>query len=215
MKSLILKDLYNIGHNVRSLLISFAIMAVAFIPTSNLAGFIVMCAVVCSMWISTTFAFDDYSKWTRYAMIMPVSRKDLVVGKFIVLAIFSVIGSGLGFVVSFIATLAIGKITFDPAEILELLLVSIAALAISLIIGSISIPLMFKFGAEKARLLLMVSILIPMIICFGIYRLFGLYFEGLSDQLVITLLCCSPIFALIWCYVMYQISYRIFVKKEL
>lgn len=214
MKSLILKDLYNIGHNMKSLVLSFAIMAVAFIPTSNLAGFIVMCAVVCGMWISTTFAFDDYSKWTRYAMIMPVSRKDLVVGKFIVLAIFSVIGSGLGFVVSFIATLAIGKITFDPAEILELLLVSMAALAISLMIGGMSIPLMFKFGAEKARMLLMVSMLIPVAVCFGIYQFLGLYFGGVPEQLVIILVCCSPILALIWCYVMYQISYRIFSKKE-
>lgn len=29
------------------------------------------------------------------------------------------------------------------------------------------------------------------------------------------LLCCSPLLALAWCYVMYQISYRIFVKQEL
>lgn len=215
MKSLILKDLYNIGHNVKALLLSFTIMAVAFIPTSNLEGFIVMCAVVCSMWISTTFAFDDYSKWTRYAMIMPVSRKDLVVGKFIVLAIFSVSGNLFGLTVSSIAALAMSKITFELTSIAELLLGSVAALAISLMIGGMSIPLMFKFGTEKARMLLVVLMLIPVAVGFGIYRLFGLYFGDLSDHLVIILVCCSPIIALIWCYVMYQISYRIFSKKEL
>lgn len=215
MKSLILKDLYNIGHNVKALLLSFTIMAVAFISTSNLEGFIVMCAVVCSMWISTTFAFDDYSKWTRYAMIMPLSRKDLVVGKFIVLAIFSVSGNLFGLAVSSIAALAMGHITSGLTGIAELLLGSMAALAISLMIGGMSIPLMFKFGAEKARLLLVVSMLIPVAVGFGIYRLFGLYFGELSEQLVIILVCCSPIIALIWCYVMYQISYRIFTKKEL
>lgn len=215
MKSLILKDLYNVGHNMKSLVLSFAIMAVAFIPTSNLVGFIVMCAVVCGMWISTTFAFDDYSKWTRYAMIMPVSRKDLVVGKFIVLVIFCAGGNLFGLAISSIAALAMGNITFGLTGIAELLLGSMAALDISLMIGGMSIPLMFKFGAEKARMLLMVSMLIPVAVCFGAYRLFGLYLGGLSDQLVIILVCCSPIFALIWCYVMYQISYRIFVKKEL
>lgn len=215
MKSLILKDLYNIGHNMKSLVISFTFMAVFFISTSNLEGFTVMCAVLCSMWISTTFAFDDYSKWARYAMIMPVSRKDLVAGKFIVLAIFCASGSLFGLVVSSIAALAMSKITLDPAGIFELLLVSMAALAASLVIGSISIPLMFKFGAEKARLFLIASILIPVAVCFGIYRLFGLHFGGLSEQLVIILVCCSPILALLWCYVMYQISYRIFSKKEL
>ena len=215
MKSLILKDLYNIGHNMKSMVLSFVIMAVAFIPTSNLAGFIVMCAVVCSMWISTTFAFDDYSKWTRYALIMPVSRKDLVVGKFIVLAIFCAGGNLFGLAVSSIAALAMGHITPGLTGIAELLLGSMAALAISLMIGGMSIPLMFKFGAEKARMLLVVSMLIPVAVGFGIYRLFGLYFGDLSDQLVIILVCGSPILALTWCYVMYQISYRIFSKKEL
>ena len=215
MKSLILKDLYNIGHNMKSLLISFVIMAVAFIPTSNLVGLIVMCAVVCSMWISTTFAFDDYSKWTRYAMIMPVSRKELVIGKFIVLAIFCAGGNLFGLVVSSIAALAMGNITSGLTGMAELLLGSTAALAISLIIGGMSIPLMFKFGSEKARMLLVVSMLIPVAIGFGTYRLFGLYFGELSEQLVIILICCSPVFALLWCYVMYQISYRIFSKKEL
>ena len=39
--------------------------------------------------------------------------------------------------------------------------------------------------------------------------------EELTDQLVFILLCCSPLLALAWCYVMYQISYRIFAKQEL
>ena len=38
---------------------------------------------------------------------------------------------------------------------------------------------------------------------------------ALTDQIVFILLCCSPLLALAWCYVMYQISYRIFVKQEL
>lgn len=215
MKSLILKDLFNIGHNAKSMLFILVVFAVALIPFSGVEGYIFVCAILCSMMIVTTFSFDDNSKWTRYAMIMPVSKKELVVGKFVVLAIFCAVGSLFGLVIGSIGGFAMRKITFDFAGIGELLFLALAAWAISLIFGSMSIPLVFKFGAEKGRVLLLVSFLIPAGICFGIYQLLAMLGVELTDQLVFILLCCSPILALAWCYVMYQISYRIFSRQEL
>lgn len=78
-----------------------------------------------------------------------------------------------------------------------------------------SIPLVFKFGAEKGRVLLLISFLFPAALCFGIYQLFIILGIELTEHFMFALLCCSPIIALIWCYVMYQISYKIFTKQEL
>lgn len=151
MRSLILKDLYNIGHNAKSMLFMLGVLAVVLIPTSGASAYIIVSAILCSMMIVTTFTFDDNSSWLRYAMIMPVSKKDIVVGKYIMLVIFCVIGSLFGLVVSLIAGLAMRKITFNLAGIVELLLLTLVALVISLISGSMSIPLVFKFGAERAQ----------------------------------------------------------------
>lgn len=148
-------------------------------------------------------------------MIMPVSKKDIVVGKYIMLVIFCVIGSLFGLVVSLIAGLAMRKITFNLAGIVELLLLTLVALVISLISGSMSIPLVFKFGAERARVLLVISILVPLAICFGIYQVFVLLGIELTDQLVLIILYGSPIIALFWCYVMYRICCQIFKKQDL
>ncbi|MDE7272514.1 MAG: ABC-2 transporter permease, partial [Lachnospiraceae bacterium] len=188
--------------------------AVALIPTSGVAGYIFVCAILCSMMIATTFSFDDNSKWTRYAMIMPVSKKDLVAGKFIVLAIFCLAGSLFGLVVGSIGGLTIKSISFDLIGIGELLLLALTAWVVSIIFGSMSIPLVFKFGAEKGRVLLLISFLFPAALCFGIYQLFVILDIELTEHFMFALLCCSPIIALIWCYVMYQISYRIFSKQE-
>ena len=95
------------------------------------------------------------------------------------------------------------------------LFLTLAATVISLIFGSMSIPLVFKFGAEKGRVLLLVSFLIPAAICFGAYKLLAMLGVELTDQTVFILLCCSPLIALVWGYGMYQISYRIFLKQEL
>lgn len=215
MKSLVLKDLFNIGHNAKSMLFILVAFAAAFIPFSGVEGYIFECAILCSMMIVTTFSFDDNSKWTRYAMIMPVSKKELVGRKFIVLAIFCAVGSLFGLVVGSIGGLITNKITLDLVGIGELLFLDLISWVIALIFGSMSIPLVFKFGAERGRVLLVVSFLIPAGICFGIYQLLTTLGIELTDQLVFILLCCSPLLALAWCYVMYQISYRIFAKQEL
>ena len=215
MKSLVLKDLFNIGHNAKSMLFILVVFAAALIPFSGVEGYIFVCAILCSMMIVTTFSFDDNSKWTRYAMIMPVSKKELVVGKFIVLAIFCAVGSLFGLVVGSIGGLITNKITFDLVGIGELLFLALISWVIALIFGSMSIPLVFKFGAERGRVLLLVSFLNPAGICFGIYQLLATLGVELTDQLVFILLCCSPLVALVWCNVMYQISYRIFARQEL
>lgn len=212
MKGLIMKDLYNISHNSKSMLFVLVVFAVAFIPTSGLEGYNIACAFLFGSMIVTTFSFDNFSNWAQYAMIMPVSRKELVAGKYAVLGIFCVIGSLFGLIISSIGRLVIG---FGHAEIAELLLVALAALVISLISGGMSIPLVFKFGAEKARMLLVASVFIPAAVCLVIYRLLVMLGIKMTEKLVVILLCCSPMIALIWCYAMYRISYRIFEKQEL
>lgn len=113
MKSLILKDLYNIGHNTKSMLFIMVVFAAVFIPSSGVEGYVCVCAILCSMMIVTTFSFDDASKWNQYAMIMPVSRKELVAGKFIVLAIFCAVGSLFGMVMGLAGGLILKKVSLD------------------------------------------------------------------------------------------------------
>lgn len=99
MKSLILKDFYNISHNAKSMFLILLVFAVAFLPTSGVQGYIFTCAILCSMMIVTTFSFDEHSNWPLYAMVMPVSKKDIVAGKYFVLFAFSLIGIIFGLVV--------------------------------------------------------------------------------------------------------------------
>lgn len=110
MKSLILKDLYNIGHNIKSMLFIFIVFSFVFIPKSNVQGYISVCAVLCSMMIVTTFSFDENSNWVRYAMITPVSKKGLVASKFIVLFIFSAIGAAFALMIGSIGGILTSKI---------------------------------------------------------------------------------------------------------
>lgn len=213
MKSLVLKDLYNIGHNTKSMFFMLLVFAFIFIPFNGPEAYIVTSGILCSMMIITTFSFDEKSKWMKYAMVTPVSKKDLVASKFIVLMIFSAIGVVSGVVIGFVGGIIVHKIDYD--NIFSLPFVALISLIIVEILGSISIPLLFKFGAEKARMLSLISFIIPVVICFGFYSL--LIFLGFSftNNFIFILMCCSPLIGLFWNLIMYKISYAILSKKEL
>ena len=100
MKSLLLKDLYNIGHNVKSMLVVLIFLAFAIVPTSGPIPYMVMCAVLCSMMIVTTFTFDDACGWTSYALVLPVGRSRLVLAKYAALAVFCTAGILFGLAAS-------------------------------------------------------------------------------------------------------------------
>lgn len=215
MKSLILKDLYNIGHNAKSMLMILLVFAVGLIMTSGVESYIISCGILCSMMIVTTFTFDDNSKWSKYALVMPVQRKDIVAAKFIVLIIFCAVGVFVGLVFGMAGGLAMHKLVLDMENIMTLLFMGLAGMVVSVIFGSMSIPLVYKFGAEKGRMLLLISFIIPAAICFIIYEILTAVGVAITDQLVFIILCCSPFIALVWSYIMYRISYGIFRKQEI
>ena len=101
-----------------------------------------------------------------------------------------------------------------PADILPLGLTAIASLAVSTICGGMSIPLTFRFGPEKGRLLVLVSFFVPSIICYIVYRLLLILGIVLTDELIVLFLYCSPLLALVWNFAMYRISCAILSKKE-
>lgn len=216
MKSLALKDLYNIGHNAKSMLFILLVLAFIMIPFGGVEAYVIMSGILCSMMIITTFSFDDNSKWMKYAMVMPVTKRDMVAGKFVVLLIFSAIGAVAGLAIGAAGGAIAHKVDFrNLSSVLTLLLNGVMSLVIAEIFGSLSIPLLFRFGAEKARMLMLVSCLVPTAIGFAIYKTVTLCGFSFTDYSIFILICASPLIALVWNLAMYKISYAIFAKKEL
>lgn len=85
-----------------------------------------------------------------------------------------------------------------------------SAFLIAISAGALSIPLVFKFGAEKGRILLIVSFAVPVGVCFGVYKLLEFSGIAVTDGLIL----CTPILVFIWCFIMYRISCSVFEKQE-
>lgn len=214
MKSLILKDLYNIGHNAKSMLLILLVFAIGLIRASGVESYIISSGVLCSMMIVTTFTFDDHCKWSKYALVMPICKKDIVKAKFIVLIIFCIAGICVGTVFGVAGGMAMHKMALSMEGIVTMFFMGFVGLIVSVIFGSMSIPLVFKYGAEKGRMLLLISFAVPLGICFMVYEILMMLGVKITDQLIFIILCASPLIAAIWIYTMYRISCRIFYKQE-
>ena len=139
MKSVVLKDLYNMRGNGKSVLISFLILAVAMASTG--VGVLYSGAILCSSLIVSTFAYDDRCDWAKYAVVMPISRNELVAGKYAMLTLLVVGGMAVSFLASLVSNAITGQIPLNQSGLQELLISTLAALVFALVYGSIASPL--------------------------------------------------------------------------
>lgn len=212
MKALLLKDLYNLWHQKNSILWVFAIFTVFFLYFSGFAGYLLVCTVLFSQMISTTFNLDHQSNWTAYALTMPITRRQLAVSKFLVLLLLCGIGLGM----SLILGVAFCTVTHDFGELktpLRFLGAVAAALFFSLSSGSVTIALFFRFGIEKARMLKLFGFLLPagalVIVILFLQKCFFV-----SDHTISLLLLFSPLLALLLMAGMLAYSEAVLRKKE-
>ena len=77
MKSLVLKDLFNIGHNAKSMLFILVVFAVALIPFSGVEGYIFVCAILCSIQYRISAMVTGNTLLKKNALIASL----LVIGK--------------------------------------------------------------------------------------------------------------------------------------
>ena len=172
MKGLLVKDFSYILKDMKT----YALMLVFYVfifSISNsggengagvLSGMIIMLLFIISM---NTFSYDDYNNWNRYALTMPVSRNDLVLSKYV----FSLLSFVVGLVLSMVVTIGINTYN-GVGDFMETISASIGVGTVYIVYTSLMFPVLFKYGTEKARMLMMAMFLVPALLVFVIVKFF-------------------------------------------
>ncbi|HGM3509427.1 TPA: ABC-2 transporter permease [Clostridioides difficile] len=211
MKGLILKDLLNLKGNVKFILL-FIIMFgfMSSLGDGNVNNFIGVIIVLCTTMIVSTFSYDDLNKWDSYVLTMPIKRNDIVLSKYLTMLIFSFIGV----LVSLIVSVIIGY--FKNTLVLnETLLINTLILSVSVCFGSLILPLVYKFGTERARLLMILCFLVPTLALLVFKSILENISSPISIEIIFNTLAYSlPFIATFLFVVSYFISSKIYSKKE-
>lgn len=220
MSGLILKDFLVLKKTLRYYLFLMAVYAffalTGAFTYSIISGFAVMLGAMGPM---SAFAYDEQARWDRFAGATPVGRKGVVTARYL----FALILLGVGGVIA--ALVSLGVTWFGKAQVSvwwEPLAVSAVICLVGLLLDGVILPVIFKFGSEKSRvvsMIIFVSVFGGMALLIYLDGYGSLDLSGLGKSVASlppALLLAVPIvviFLLFW--LSYHISVRIYLKKEL
>lgn len=218
IKGLILKDLLQLKSYKKTLIVFIFVFVATSITQQNTRNILaVMMTLGLGMFSIATFSYDEMAKADKYILTLPLTKKKIVVGKYILVITSTIIGAILGMAVSMILSFVIvGKLP----NILELIEIAIGSIFGIGIVEAIQIPFIYKFGAEKGRIQVFIAITVVAFCLGGIIWMSEKFGVNFLDNLMISnFMKLIPVILLVAIaiiyFVSYQISYNIYKKKEL
>lgn len=152
MKGLLLKDAYMAAKYCRAYLLIVVVFLIAA-PFSGDNLFLMMYpCILASMVPVNLLAYDAQSKWEQYAGTLPCSRAQLVSAKYLI-GLFASCGVLVLIALVQGIRMAVGSI---PVQALGSLMAM--SMISSFVVPAITLPLIFRFGPEKGRILYMVVV---------------------------------------------------------
>lgn len=220
--ALLKKDLYNLSSYKTSIIIILILVPVFCISISDIQFIIPALTMMLGMIAISTFSYDDMSKANKYIKAMPCTKKEVVRGKYIL----AIMGILLGGVIGTIVTIVVGNIIniVNPSSDVVLNYQEIIINALTWMVGlfiiqNIQIPLLYKYGSEKSRIVMvMLMILAGGLIIFisplisAIYNMANIQ---IPENLYTTIIGIGLTVLVIVMYVIsFKMSYKIYKNKE-
>ena len=141
MIALVKKDLYVLVKQMKLFLLF--ILVFSLLPSTSTHVFAVVYA---SMLPYTAMAYDERSKWDQLAAMLPYSTRDMVLSKFVLGWMFIAGAAGL----SLVARTVTAVFTHQGADVAATFLY----FCVAVLLLAVTLPLMFRFGVEKGRALM-------------------------------------------------------------
>ena len=151
MMGLLIKDLYCLKQNGKSLMFILLIWGLVFLPRDD-GGLILisLCMMVSAMHIFTLASYDKQARWDTYALSMPLTRANMVQEKYIMSLLLRVMSAVVStFVVATAWLIRTGGM--EPDFIPSIAATLAVGAGISLFYTALSLPLSMWLGVEKAR----------------------------------------------------------------
>lgn len=148
MKALIYKDLISIKN---ALLLQFVIiigLGIYFYKENQLVLIPLFFILIPIIVLGMVFGIDNQYSTDKYLISSGISRKKIVFSRYTIIWFMSLFAMALSFVVGF---------NKNPlTKEIPLILILSSLFFITSIVGVVELPLMYKFGAEKARLVFVI-----------------------------------------------------------
>lgn len=198
MKGLLLKDLKTLGAQAKILFLLLGFYLVFSVVQRDYSMLSVMVSVFGAILPITALAYDERGKWERYALTMPLSRRDLVLSKYLL----GLLLLGGGFLLSVLCQLLGG------GGVLSAVVSALQSLSIGVLMLAVTLLASFRFGVEKGRIVMMLAVFLPSVVVLSVGNLASatLWVERLLNLL--------PVIAAAALLLSAMTAVRIYAKRE-
>ena len=148
MKGLLIKDLCILGKSGKFYLLYLVAMALLGYNMDNTSFVIGVLVMVFTILCITTFSYDDLARWPAYAAALPVSRRQVVLAKYILGLGMPLVGGLLSFGITLIYSF------LRPENVAQNALIAGVVTAVGIAFNLLMLPATFKWGAERSRIFL-------------------------------------------------------------
>jgi len=211
MTGLILKDFLCLRRVIRSILLVAAFyVLLSFTDVFDLSMMAGIVMILLAFQPANCFSYDKAVGWDVYAGTLPVSRAQQVCARYLTILLLIVTGWVFSLAVAGVGSL------FGLMRNWDVFLATDAAYAfIALLFNAIMLPLLYKFGAERARVLLFAVLAGLFLAGFLVFKLLG-GVEGLGSLEESPMLLILPFLAALLLFALSgPISLYIYQKKDL
>ena len=139
MKALLLKDFYVLRKQVW--VYAIIVLAWGVVPQAWLN---LLAVVYGSIIPYSAMAYDQQSRWNTFARMLPYREKDIVLSRYVLGWLCTAVGGAAVLVFQNVLSLFSPRFGCSPWTVL-------AALCVGLLLLDINVPLMLRYGTEKAR----------------------------------------------------------------
>jgi hypothetical protein len=146
----------NLRKNAKIFAVLAVIYAVMGFTSEDSSFFSSIFTMVVAILTLSAYSYDEIAKWDIYALTMPISRDDIVRGKYSVMLLLAF----LGLVICSLFTIGINAV-LRPEHLFSGLKNGLIGAGIVIIFYCIALPFITKLGVEKARFIFFAIYMIP------------------------------------------------------
>lgn len=218
IKGLIIKDLLQLKTYKRTLIIFIIVFVASSIAQEHTRNvLVIMMTLGLGMFSIATFSYDEMAKADKYVLTLPLTRREVVLSKYILVIIATIVGAVLGMLVTIILSFVMQKGLPDFQELITLAIGGLFGIGM---VEAIQIPCIYKYGAEKGRIQIFIFLAIIAFVVGGIVfvgeKMSVNFLTNDSIKIFINFL---PIILMIGItliyFISYKVAYKIFSKKEI
>lgn len=211
MRGLLLHDLAVMKKQGRTYLLFLLFFGLLGFASGNVTFFGSFLMVYSVSFGTAVFSYHEQCNWDVYANTLPVSRKQIIGSIYMLNGLFLLAGGGIGLTINLIQVLR-GEMLLE-----EGLAMTGGVFAVGLLMVAADIPLILKFGCERARMIMIGSYLIVVIAVVAIGKWLngrGFSLAGVTEEAVYGFVGAGFAATLIFLLFSYGLSLAIYRKKE-